>query len=116
MFRARAAPISPVDERGILQIAWPTPSSGGVLDLDFLLATATRAECTRPTAEVIADAWVDQQGSHERYFFENVRNGIRTRDDIAIWKRIRERGAPWLQKLDYADAIAVLTSEEQRGA
>lgn len=116
IFRQRASAISPVDDRGILQIDWPSASDGGDIVLDFLLATATRREDTRPTPEMIADAWVDQQDGHERYFFENVRNGIRTSDDFAIWKRIAQRKPTWLGKADHAAAMGILTAEQERGA
>lgn len=117
VFRRRAScPISPVDDRGMLQIAWPNSLDGGALELDFLLATATRRECTRPTAEAIADAWADQKDGHERYFFENVRNSIRTSEDLAIWKRMSQRKAQWLGKADYTAAVAILSAEEHRGA
>jgi hypothetical protein len=44
---------------------------------------------------------------HERYFFENVRHGIRTPDDQLIWQRIEQKNPPWLHKAAYAEAIAI---------
>jgi len=41
-----------------------------------------------------ADAWLHNRG--EAYFFQNVRCGIRTPDDGAIWKRIEEHRPGWL--------------------
>ncbi|HEX9631948.1 MAG TPA: hypothetical protein VGA02_05735 [Gemmatimonadales bacterium] len=81
-----------------------------------MLATATQGECTRPTPEVVADAWVDQDQGHEKYFFENVRNGIRTADDQMIWARMLERRPPWLARSAYATAQQMLASELKTGA
>lgn len=111
VFSKHASPTSPVDEHGILQIGWPPLSDRSDVTLDFLLATVTRRACTRPTPEAIADAWINQNAGHERYFFENVRNDIRTADDLAIWKRMSQMNPRWLQKADYAEAQAMLTSE-----
>jgi hypothetical protein len=65
---------------------------------------------------MIADAWVEQQDGHERYFFENVRNGIRTSDDSAIWKRIASRKPTRFGKVDHLTAIDILTAEQERSA
>jgi hypothetical protein len=77
----------------------------------MILATATRAQSQAPTAEAIADAWVDRHVGHERYFFENVRHGIRTPDDGLIWKRIEGRQPQWLNDNAYSEAICLLRSE-----
>ncbi|MEW6385236.1 MAG: hypothetical protein AB1514_14955, partial [Pseudomonadota bacterium] len=74
-------------------------------------ATATQAEETQPTATEIADAWIRQNDGHERYFFENVRHGIRTPVDGLIWKRIEEQRPSWLCKQTYAEAIKLLRAE-----
>ena len=93
-FRSHATPVTPVDDAGTLRIAWPVTPEQKPADLDIVLATATRAEATRPTAIEIADAWVNQNAGHERYFFENVRHGIRTPDDQFIWQRIEQKKPP----------------------
>lgn len=114
-FRERVvSPVSPVDDHGLLQIAWPVQcaGTGGAVDLDFVLATANQRECTRPSAEAIADAWIDQQEGHERYFFENIRHAVRTSQDLAIWRRMCSQKAPWLDKPEYAEAVGILTAEE----
>jgi len=67
-----------VDDAGTLRIAWPvTTVERRPANVDIILTTATKAEATRPTATEISDAWVDQSDGHERYFFENIRHGIR---------------------------------------
>ncbi|WP_411857810.1 hypothetical protein [Roseiflexus sp.] len=63
--------------------------------MDVILATATRANTEQPTVNEIADAWIKSCG-YERYFFENVRHGIRTPEDVRIWRRIEERSPSWL--------------------
>jgi hypothetical protein len=81
----------------------------------MILATATRPEQQQPTPTDIADAWVTQSGGHERYFFENVRHGIRTPEDGAIWKRIEAQSPSWLSNPAYAQPIALLRSEVTDG-
>jgi len=108
----KTSAIWPVDERGVLCIPWPTKvADGAPADADVILATATEADRVQPCAEQIADAWLDQNESHERYFFENVRHGIRTPDDGPIWKRIEERRPCWRRDGAYAEAIAILQRE-----
>jgi len=106
-----ATPVSPVDSRGILAIPWPERVDGEPVDCDVILATATERASSASTAEVVADAWLDQRGRAERYFFENVRHGIRTPEDIAIWHRIESVGALWLSDPQYAEPIATLRTE-----
>jgi len=104
-------PIAPVDLEGILHIPWPEKLDNSPLtEVDVILSTATQAEKTLPTAEEIADAWINQDSGHERYFFENVRHGIRTAEDLEIWSRIEERSPRWLSKQEYAEVIAFLRS------
>lgn len=111
-FRSHASPVPPVDDAGTLRIAWPvTTAESRPADVDVILATVTNAEATRPTPAEIADAWVDQNDGHERYFFENIRHGIRTPVDGLIWKRIEDRRPSWLGNGTYADAIALLRAE-----
>ncbi len=107
-----ATPVSPVDGRGILAIPWPERvEDGEPVDCDVILATATEQASSAPTAEVVADAWLEQRGRAERYFFENVRHGIRTTEDLAIWHRIESVGAQWLNDPQYAEAVATLRGE-----
>ena len=56
-------------------------------------------------------AWISQDQGHELYFFENVRHGIRTPDDLLIWKRIENAKPSWLRNDAYTEAIAVLQRE-----
>jgi len=111
-FRAKASAIPPVDNCGLLGIPWPTKTSDNTpVDLDMILATATKAEVQAPTADAIADAWVEQHAGHERYFFENVRHGIRTTIDGLIWKRIEERQPKWLNDNAYGESVCLLREE-----
>jgi len=111
-FRAKASAISPVDENGVLRIPWSTTTlNGAPAAVDVILATATKAEATCPSTEDIADAWLGQTNGYERYFFENVRHGIRTPEDCPIWRRIEERRPGWLGYNLYAEAIAILQGE-----
>lgn len=111
-FRANCtSAVYPVDCHGILDIPWPILTNGDGSNVDFVLATATQRESYRPTVEAIADAWIEQPAKRVRYFFENVRHGIRTHADIAIWKRIKARGPEWLSMPEFGDAIAVLEKE-----
>jgi hypothetical protein len=79
---------SAIDDRGLLQIPWPTVENGESLqNFDLLLATATRPtpdSATRdyPAAEAIAEAW-NRNGEAE-YFRMNSKFGIRTFQDEAI--------------------------------
>jgi hypothetical protein len=108
----KTSPISPVDDRGVLRISWPVKvADGAPADVDVILATATQGEAVQPCAEQIADAWLDQSDERERYFFNNVLNGIRTSDDGLIWRRIEERGPRWLENGAYAEAVAILRGE-----
>lgn len=113
-FRARqASPVSPIDSKGALGIPWPEAVGGAAIDVDSILATATRPENKRPNSNEIADAWVDQNEGHERYFFENVRHGIRTPEDAQIWHRIEQRRPVWLSQGAYAEAVDVLRAESR---
>lgn len=115
-FRLRASPVPPVDDQGILRIPWPvTTAEGRPADVNVILATATRAEAKQPTPSEIADAWTSQFDGHERYFFENVRHGIRTPEDSLIWRRIEERTPSWLRDGAYAEEVALLRAEAARG-
>ena len=111
-FRSKASAIPPVDDQGILRIPWPvTTAEGRPAEVGAVLATATKAEAKRPTATEIADAWIDQRYGHERYFFENVRHGIRTAEDGLIWRRIEERAPCWLRSGEHAEAVELLRAK-----
>lgn len=115
-FRKKASPVPPVGSDGLLTIPWPaTADEGSAADLEVLLATATEPDATRPLPEEVADAWIDQNQGHERYFFENVRHGIRTPEDGLIWRRIEERKPAWLRGDAYAGAVCVLRGEAPSG-
>lgn len=103
--------LSIVKPDGHLDIGWPSGAAGEVLDIDIILATATVPDARLPTVDAVADAWIDQDGGHERYFLENVRHGIRTEADLEIWSHV-ERAAPyWLTTDAYSDVITMLRSE-----
>ena len=111
-----ASPIPPVDKEGLLSIPWPAAAvDDSAIDLDVVLATATRADEPRAGADSIADAWIGQDQGHERYFFKNVQLGIRTPEDGAIWRRIQEKQPSWLGEGAYVEAVAVLQGEETPG-
>lgn len=96
-FRHSASPVTPVDDDGLLQIDWPTPAAGShPLAVDLILATATQAQSKRPTIADIANAWATQAHDYERYFIENIRAGIHTTEDEAIWASLMERRPVWL--------------------
>lgn len=115
VFRARATPVSPINADGVLQIDWPSLLDGRPVDFHVILATATKALTHRPTATEIADAWIGQNEGFEQYFFENVRNGIRTPDDQSIYRRIEYCSPRWLESEAYADVIARLREEVTEG-
>jgi len=108
-FRAKASPVAPVNHDGLLEIEWPAVAAA--IAVDVILATATRSDENLPRPEDIADAWINQDQGHERYFFENVRCGIRTPEDLLIWKRIEERRPSWLGRNVDAEAVAILRGE-----
>lgn len=109
--KVNAQPVSVVNTDGILEIAWPSTPDGSAADFDVILATATKPEMAPPTPRAVADAWIAQGDGFERYFFENVRHGIRTPDDGDIWKRIEERLPPWLKTSTYERAVEILRAE-----
>jgi len=112
--RSVSSPVHPVTKCGLLGIKWPEIAvDSTAADVEVLLATATKADPTRPSPEDVADAWINQRNGHESYFFENVRCGIRTPEDALIWRRM-EAGRPgWLQGGAYPSAVAILRGENQ---
>lgn len=112
-FARRGVSISPVDNKGVLDIPWPLTADHAALDFDVILAAATKGESINPDAHEVADAWVDQSGGYEAYFFENIRHGIRTPDDQKIWLRIQQRRPACLSTSGYSEAIAILRAESE---
>lgn len=113
-----AKPVIPsaIDSDGQLNIPWPDTLQGEpVTGVDIILATATMPEPKeeRPDAKQIAKAWIEQNDGHERYFFENVLHGIRTRDDHDIWAAIEAQKPHWLLSSAYAEAAEKLRSEAE---
>ncbi len=109
--RAGGKEFSVVKPDGQLDIAWPVGVDGVPVDFDIILATATVPERERPLVDVIAKAWIGQSCGHERYFIENVRRGIRTNDDGAIWAQIESASPSWLAEDDYSEALVILRGE-----
>ena len=108
LFRERVKePVAEVNADGILEITWPASPELQSSGIGALLATATRPAGVRPTPNMMAEAWADK-GSEE-YFFNNVACGIRTADDEAILKRLRELRPEWAEDVRYANAVAALT-------
>jgi hypothetical protein len=112
-FRSKVSnPIPPVDADGVLHIPWPTTVADGALtDVDVILATVTKLNAASSRPQEVADTWIDQNRCYERYFFENVRHGIRTPEDGLIWQRIEEREPWWLSNPEYGDPVALLRAE-----
>ena len=110
---AKPAPLPAIDCVGKLNVPWPSTLQGEpVKEFDIILATATMPEPKddRPDAQQIAKGWICQNGGHERYFFENVRHGIRTQEDLDIWTAINEQGPSWLRCEEYKAGIEILNS------
>jgi len=115
-FSRNPSPVSAVGSDGSLRIRWPAIAvDGSDADVDVLLAIATKPDSTRPLADDVADAWINQDQGHERYFFENVRHGIRTPEDGLIWRRIEEKRPSWFRGDVYAEPVAILRGEPPPG-
>lgn len=112
-FRAsKVSPIPPVDCDGKLHIPWPvTSDSAAPVGVDIILATATQPAQHQPTVSNIADSWIYQTDGYERYFIENIRHGIRTPEDVHIWKRIEKKSPCWLNFQDYSEVVTLLRAE-----
>jgi hypothetical protein len=96
----------PLLDQGLLNIPWPSPLSGPPLDVDVLLATANKPSDRLATPFEIADAWI--RHGHEEYFLNNVRHGLLTPDDEAIWRRMWQQRPDWLGESQYRDTIETL--------
>lgn len=90
------APISPVNDKGVLQVPWPDSCVGDSLEIDIILATATKKSNSRINPEIIADAWVGDKNGNQKYLFNNLDAGIQTIDDCSICRRILEQKPKWL--------------------
>lgn len=112
---AKETPIAPTDSKGQLAIGWPRTLDGADADFDAILATTNTADDPIPNAKAVAKAWSDQCGD-EDYFFNNVRDGIRTADDLKIWAEIENASPSFLEKNQqlYGKAIEILREEAIR--
>ncbi len=83
-----------LDRYGFLKIPWPKSEDGSALDVDALLATATKPTPNKgcyPSAQDVADAWNTPEGKkHVDYFCKNRAHGIKTFQDGEIEERLRE--------------------------
>jgi hypothetical protein len=107
-----------IDREGTLNMPWPrTQQEALVEDFDIILATATMPDPSerQPSAQRIAEAWISQNDGSERYFFENVKNGIRTQDDLDIWEAILAQVPSWMASEKYKPAIEILNAELPKG-
>jgi hypothetical protein len=107
----KVSPIPPVGSNGLLSIRWPSMVDGTAAGMDVVLAAATKGDVPSPDPKSIAEGWTGQDDGNEQYFFQNVKHGIRTPDDLAIWRRIEEIQPGWLQREKYAGAVSILSAE-----
>lgn len=81
-----------VNSDGILTIPWPCTESGAPVDMDFLLATATKPtlndDGSYVSPKTVAQAW--NEAPDERYFYNNRCAGITTADDDTIMQCLCE--------------------------
>jgi len=87
-------------EDGLLNVVWPINKRlGAPNDCDVLLATANapdlNADRTYPSPRQIAQRFLDSQ--YITYFSQNVRHGIFTADDSAIWQYIKAARPSWIE-------------------
>jgi hypothetical protein len=101
---------------GFLDMEWPRccgndPSSS----CDLLLATANAptltSDSTYPTPKQIAQNCLNAEQAD--YFKNNVLHGIRTAEDVEIWRHIKEANPAWITTDDYDRVSAVLGNGEQ---
>lgn len=111
--KVRMGGLSVVTSDGDLNIISPENTNGGPVDLDVILATATKPVAVPPAAHTVADAWLGQDGGYERYFLENVHHGIRTAHDLEIWHRIEAAAPRWLETDSYSEAMKILRYESR---
>jgi len=98
--------------RGMLRLDWPAPLSRRDSKLDLLLATATAPRIDEKLAVKrlyarpleIGEAYAKLPTPE--YFIQNVRCGIRTNQDAAIWKVVLRRRPEWANEFaDVADRV-----------
>lgn len=101
-----------VTAAGRLDIPWPKLAGTATdLDFDLLLATANKATLVNgayATPATIAErfATAGEAGAGDpRYFVENVRAGIRTADDAAIWQAMINKKPAWKQQHPDIEAL-----------
>lgn len=97
-YQAIATSNACISKSGLLEIAWPKATDGRPLELDLILATANKPSLlgsprTYPDAARIANAWIRARNkypvqNYEDYFWKNVTNGITTRQDEEIMRRL----------------------------
>lgn len=107
--KVQCTPVIGADGRA--HLPWPIAGDGNPVDFDVILFTATTAEAKKPTVEEVADAWIAQSKRFEKYFFLNVQNGIRTPEDLDIWKRIKSKAPDWPNLASYPAAVETLQSD-----
>jgi hypothetical protein len=90
---------------------WPTTDDGIAVDFDVILATATVPDREVPTPRAIAEAILAQANGDENYFLNNVRLGIRTASDRAIWHFLEQANPGWLADPKYSEAVEILRNE-----
>jgi hypothetical protein len=85
--------VTQVIDNGLLQIPWPTLTTGEPVELDLILATATQAEIPPgyPDNEKIVAAW-DRSRNYAHYFWCNRVTGIQTADDADLEQRLLALG------------------------
>lgn len=103
-----------MNRHGFLRIHWPTAVSGeSGVELDLLLATATAPRVSRfggkvrryARAHEIGETYAKKQDPE--YFAKNVRDGIRTNQDVQIWMAMVRKRPEWADK--YADVGELLS-------
>ena len=55
-----------------------------------------------------------RNGGYERYFLENVRHGIRTAQDLEIWRHMEVEGPGWLKAEGYREAVENLAGRDRK--
>lgn len=111
---AKPSSLPAIGSDGRLNVPWPRTLQGdSVNDFDIILGTATMPNPADelPSPHEIAEGWAKQNEGYKRYFFENVRHGIRTQEDVEIWTAIIEQSPPWLTCEEYKPEIEILGSE-----
>jgi hypothetical protein len=103
--------VEPVNAAGILKIDWPTDLTGKPAAFDVIIATATKPGDTTPNPSTVASAWANQDKGREDYFLQNVLHGIRTADDLEIWRHLRKASPKWLKSPHHAAAMSILDAE-----